>query len=359
MKSQRRMVLPIAGRIQHGEKQGNKVVDLKRFIAKSQNDNMKFLADRFNQNYPNCNSLKIKIFDEEPLYIRYARYNTGGMACYCKENEIKAKQKTQNKWQEVECSESCKFRQKDKNGKTVCNREAILKFMLPDICKDRIWIMQIKGQHSINNLDDYFSFQRRLGNSVVGDYNLFLFEKEQPTANGIYKNQVLNIVEAEDSQNQVINSSVSTNNTQNVEKDANINSKKLISDEQKQSTKPKEQRKEKQEQNIKSKLDVKQLRIETIDESKVTEGDYKNMYCFVSSKFKECQNEKGTSKYLFATFADTEDKQIEVIIPRSYTEDLLECDLGTVMIPELAKKGDFTYPKSMKYLNKCIKKAAA
>ena len=55
MENKTRMI-PIAGKIQHGEKQKNKVVELKRFIAKSQNDAMKFLADRFNEKYPNCNS---------------------------------------------------------------------------------------------------------------------------------------------------------------------------------------------------------------------------------------------------------------------------------------------------------------
>ena len=93
MENRTRMVLPIAGKIQHGEKRQNKVVELKRFIAKTQNETMQFLADRFNEKYPNCNRLKIRIFDEEPLYTRYARYNQSGIACYCKETEELAKQK--------------------------------------------------------------------------------------------------------------------------------------------------------------------------------------------------------------------------------------------------------------------------
>ena len=370
MENRTRMVLPIAGKIQHGEKRQNKVVELKHFIAKTQNETMQFLADRFNEKYPNCNNLKIRIFDEEPLYTRYARYKQSGIACYCKETEDIAKQKNSNGWQEIECTESCEHRQRDKNGKYACNLEGILKFMLPDICNDMIWIMQIKGYTSVTRLRDYFLFQKQLGNSVKGDYVISLNEEIQPTAAGTFKNQILSIVKADNAQNSKVNSNVSTQNTKNVEKDQSNTKKELISDEKKtvkssnsnkkQSSKTTNKTK-KAEQKKMPQVSTKstQVQIETIDESKLKEDDIKDLYYFVSSKFMQFKKDGQIKDYLVLTVADLDDKQLNVIIPPKYTDDLSECDLGTIIFMKLEKKDKFALPLEIKYLNKCIKKAVA
>lgn len=377
MENRTRMVLPIAGKIQHGEKRQNKVVELKRFIAKTQNETMQFLADRFNEKYPNCNRLKIRIFDEEPLYTRYARYNQSGIACYCKETEELAKQKTSNGWQEVKCLESCEYRQRDKNGKYACNLEGILKFMLPDICNDMIWIMQIKGYTSVTRLRDYFFFQKQLGNSVKGDYFISLNEEIQPTAAGTFKNQILSIVKSDNMQNQTVNSNVSTNNTENVEKDANNEKNRLISDEKtttkqskstkKEESKPKTRTKKVEQVNTtqanqntpQKQQSIAQEQIETIDESKLKENDIKDIYYFVSSKFMQFKKDGQMKDYLSLTVANSEDKQLNVIIPPKFTDDLSECDLGTILYMKLEEKEKYALPKEIKYINKCIKKAAA
>ena len=61
------------------------------------------------------------------------RYNQGGTACYCLEGENIAKQKVQNKWQDVECNASCSYAQKDEKGKRACNRVGVLRFLIPSV----------------------------------------------------------------------------------------------------------------------------------------------------------------------------------------------------------------------------------
>ena len=58
--------LPIVGRIQHGMQQivnqRKRVTELGYFIAKTKNNNMNFLLNRFNEKYPKANLFKCSIF---------------------------------------------------------------------------------------------------------------------------------------------------------------------------------------------------------------------------------------------------------------------------------------------------------
>lgn len=223
--------LPIVGRIQHGEQQfinqRKRVTELGYFIAKTKNSNMNFLLNRFDEKYPKQTFLNVTFFNEDPLTIRRIRYNQGGAVCYCMSGTTKGKQKISNKWQDIECSSNCKYCIKQEGAnKPACNYEGTLKFMLPEISEDRIWIMKVTGQQSISNLEEYIGFQKYLGNSLKGTYTIFLNQIEQTNAEGKkFNNFVIDIVKTEDfnsnnnsiSQNDTKNSIISTKNTNNVE----------------------------------------------------------------------------------------------------------------------------------------------
>lgn len=241
--------LPIVGRIQHGEQQvvnqRKRVTELGYFIAKTKNNNMNFLLNRFNEKYPKQTFLNVQFFDEDPLTVRKARYNQGGIVCYCMSGTSKGKQKVSNKWQDIECDSNCKYCIKQEGtSKPACNYEGTLKFMLPEISQDRIWIMKITGQQSISNLEEYIEFQKYLGNSLKGTYTIFLNQIEQTNSEGKkFNNFVIDIVKAEDfNSNNNSNSQIDSKNpiisTQNIdnnipsqvpnEKNTQKDTKKLI-----------------------------------------------------------------------------------------------------------------------------------
>ena len=126
------------------------------FIAKVKDNNLSFLLKRFNEKYPQKSNLHIKFFDETPLTIRRIRYNQNGPICYCMQDTNIGRQKSSNIWKEITCSEDCEYRTRAKDGsKPLCNLEATLKFILPEISTDRVWLMKITGYTSIKRLNGY------------------------------------------------------------------------------------------------------------------------------------------------------------------------------------------------------------
>ena len=110
--------LPIIGRIQHGERTNNRVVELGHFIAKIDDNYMKAYSQKFNEQYKGKQSIEIEFFNEEPLTIKYARYNQSGEVCYCMADSNEANQKTKNGWQKINCDTfKCQYRQKNEQRK--------------------------------------------------------------------------------------------------------------------------------------------------------------------------------------------------------------------------------------------------
>ena len=90
--------LPIVGKIQHGEQQKvnnrTKVVELKHFIAKVRDEELKGFEKRFSEIYPKQNKIEVRFISENPLTVKQARYNQGGLSCYCMDGESKRKAKS-------------------------------------------------------------------------------------------------------------------------------------------------------------------------------------------------------------------------------------------------------------------------
>lgn len=374
--------LPIVGRIQHGEQQfvnqRKRVTELGYFIAKTKNNNMNFLLNRFNEKYPKQTFLNVQFFDEDPLTVRKARYNQGGIVCYCMSGTSKGKQKVSNKWQDIECNSNCKYCIKQEGtSKPACNYEGTLKFMLPEISQDRIWIMKITGQQSISNLEEYIEFQKYLGNSLKGTYTIFLNQIEQTNFEGKkFNNFVIDIVKAEDfNSNNNSNSQIDSKNpiisTQNI--DNNIpsqvpNEKNTQKDTKKTNRQTKTSTKKDAKTNNTNvvtstsdeKNDSQMKQTQVTDEKKNNAPETHQEHCFLyDTEYKNFKKSGKDTEYLIAKVADVNDKTTDVVVKPEFREKIEKCDIGTELIIELEKFGENIISKHIEFVNPIPKKVAA
>ena len=343
------------------------------FIAKIKNDNMQFLLNRFNEKYSKQNYITIRFFDENPLTVRQIRYNQGGAVCYCMEGKEQGKQKVSNVWKNVNCSEDCKYRvASDNASKPACNLEGTLKFLLPEVSSDRIWIMKITGQTSIKRLKSYIGLQKQLGNSLIGDFTLFLNQEEQTNKQGkTFNNYILDIIKKEDfiskdsnSKNESIPQEQSTNKAQTVDnttQNSKSSAKITNINETNNNTKTKKQEKvtPPAEQNIpKEKAEPVQTKQES-NTSASSINEFENYYILLDTSTITLKKDGKPTEYLVGNFVNVEDKTINVVIPPTLSDELKQCDVGTTVILDLSTKGETTFTNSIEYVQKCIKKVAA
>lgn len=378
--------LPIVGRIQHGEQQfinqRKRVTELGYFIAKTKNSNMNFLLNRFDEKYPKQTFLNVTFFNEDPLTIRRIRYNQGGAVCYCMSGTTKGKQKVSNKWQDIECSSNCKYCIKQEGAnKPACNYEGTLKFMLPEISQDRIWIMKVTGQQSISNLEEYIGFQKYLGNSLKGTYTIFLNQIEQTNAEGKkFNNFVIDIVKTEDfnsnnnsiSQNDTKNSIISTKNTNNVENTIPSQSQTQTQTETEKNTKKgtKTSKQTKKSTKTNDTNAVSSMETEKVDSNleqpQITNEPNQNApqtykeHCFLyDTEYKNFKKAGKDTEYLIAKVTDENDKTTDVVVKPEFREKMEKCDIGTELILELQKFGENIISKNIDFVRPILKKVAA
>ena len=345
-----------------------------------QNENMKPYLEKFDNLLKGSKHIDIKFVDDNPLSIKRERYNQGGSACYCMENKTTGRQKIKNLWQPIECNSNCTYLQKDEKGKSACNRIAWLKFYIPQIATDRIWLMKITGQESINNLDNYLKFQKLQGNSLNDTYTLFLYQKEQTNKLGqTFNNYLLDILEKKDftskkTMSQNIDVSPKTTQTVNneiVNQEPNIENGKQSSIKQEQ--------KETNTQELKSteKTSSKSTNVttkkQTKSKSKSTEkadkqpknnteeksNELDNCYALLRTFNKTILNKGQQKAYLMGEFADMDDKISEIAIKPEDAEELSDCDLGTFVKLDIQEIGDLKFAIKLKVLEKRQKNIAA
>ena len=370
MEKTRLVNLPIIGMIQHGKiektpKGTKRVIELNHFVAKVTDEHMIYFLKKFNEIYENKSSIDIEIFDENPLTTKYTRYNQSGIACSCPTASNKAYQKTKNGWQEIECSGDCIHRQRNEQGKCNCNRIGWFKFFMPKICTDRIWLMKITGQTSINRLQDYFILQQMQGKSIKGHYNLFLKQEEVSDFTGkTYNHYILDIVKKSDntffnvSSINELNSELSTekdkavdNNTQNVDISENQNKEnKTKTNTTKKTEKTSIETTNKCEKTTSKKTDVANKNIE--EKTKVQQEDTTdNCYVLMRTYKQDIIQKNGEKKsYVMGEFYDMEDKQINVAIKPEDAEELQKCDMGTVTKMELQAIGNVHFALKLEYV---------
>lgn len=321
---------------------------------------MAFLLNRFNEKYIKQTFLNVKFFDENPLTIRRIRYNQSGAVCYCMANSSKAKQKVDNKWQDIECTSDCQYCiRTEKSNKPACNYEGTLKFMLPEISQDRIWIMKITGQQSITNLEEYINFQKYLGNSLKGNYTIFLTKIEQTNSEGKkFNNFVIDIAKSDDfnsndnliSQTDIQTPIISTENTQNVDNSTSNQTKKR----NKQADKSIKQT---QTNSVQVEKDAKVN--SSVEQPQNSPEIYKE-HCFLYDiEYKTFQKAGKDTEYLIAKITNENDELTDVIIKPEFKAQMEKCDIGTELIIELQKFKNNVISRNIEFVNLIPKKVAA
>ena len=71
----------------------------------------------------------------------------------------------------------------------MCQEEITLKFLIPSVSKDRVWIFQSRSYNTLKNISAYMELQKEIGNSIKGYYKLFLFQKESEKDGKKFKNK--------------------------------------------------------------------------------------------------------------------------------------------------------------------------
>jgi hypothetical protein len=404
MEQTRYVNLPMIGRIQHGLLENNRVKELGYFIVKSEDPYMEKYLQKFNELYKGKQSIDIEIFDKEPLSIKYARYNQSGEVCSCMENSEDAKLKVKNGWQNIKCTENCQYRQRNEQGKAQCNRIAWLKFLIPSISKDRIFLMRITGQRAINRLKEYFNFQKEQQGAVKGQYTLFLRKEEQRNILGqTFNNYILDIMKKDFNQvekipdNQENKQNVSTINAQNVNNTStnvknsppnvvteidtkNNNSKEKIIEEsnvakEEQITESKNgkattKKKSKSKKSVENQEETtskssEQTSNDNTQNSKNTEkteeiDDVKKYFVLESTYTEMIADKQGLEKpYLIGKFHDYNENIIDIAIKPEDTEELQKCDIGTLVKIDIHEALNKKFAVKLEYINKIIKKVAA
>lgn len=338
--------------------------------------------------------IEIEFCNDNPLSKRFERNNQGGKACYCMEGNTTGKQKTKDGWKPIECNEQCQYRQKDEQGNSACNRIGWLKFFIPSICQNRIWLMRITGQESINRLDAFINLEKAQEHNLKGRYILFLKQKEQTSkATGkSYNNYILDIVKKEDfifepQIPQTEQKDLSTKNTQNVNNNvkkeqqntvtkpvttqkSNMETKnaevtkpkednKQIQNETTNITEPKETTKPKRQTKSKTKKAEEKPK-ETTNEKQQDAENYDNYYVFESLSSEKIQTKSGPKDYTIGKFYDMQDKQHNIIVKPEYASELQNCELGTlVQFTEIKEIEGRKFALDLNFIQKMEKNIAA
>ncbi len=370
-----------------------RVKDYGYFIAKIQENNMQQYLDKFDELIKGKTTLDIQLLGKDTFTIKRVRYNQGGAACYCMDGEDTGRIKEKNLWKPTPCNSSCSYLQKDANGKTACNRIAWLKFFIPEISMDRIWLMRITGQQSIDNIDSYLQLQELQGNSLNNLFTLFLTRKEQTNFLGNkFNNYVLDIVKKGDfiskpqiPQTNQIPKDLSTENAQNVNNNVEKEQKNTVSrpittqksnvetknaedtqskentkqtettnvTEKKETTKPKKQTKSKTKK-------AEEKSKESTTEKKHETDNYDNYYVFESLSSEKIQTKSGLKEYTIGKFYDMKDKPHNIIIKPEYVSELQNCELGTIVqFTEIKEIEGRKFALDLNFIQKMEKNIAA
>lgn len=386
MEQTRNTNLPIIGMVQHGIQIQNpngtkRAKELGHFIAKIQDNYMQKFLQKFKELYEGKKYIEIEFVNDNPLTKKFVRYNQGGEMCYCLEGNNIGSQKTKNGWKPIECNTvECPYRQRNEVGKTACNRIGWLKFFIPLISMDRIWLMKITGQTSIDRLDSYIKIQKAQGNSLNNRYILFLKQEEQENkfTGQKFNNYILDILKKEDflleqiipqtseisvkqstanaeNVNNVVNQElkvINNNTNSNITKEETTKANKINS---KQSTTAKKQTKSKtkKEENKSKETELGETKTDNAEE-------LKNCYALLNTFTEKLTNKQGESKeYLIGEFTDMQDNISNIVIRPEDSKEIAECDLGTFVKLDLSEIGGRKFAMKLEFIEKRLKNIAA
>lgn len=337
---------------------------------------MKHYIEKFDKLIKGKQSIDIKFLDDDPLTVLYERNNQSGKICYCMEDETMGKQKVKNIWQPIECTTKCQYLQKGPNGKKACNRIAWLKFFIPEVSIDRLWLMKITSQEAIDNLKGYFVTQKLQGNSLKGIYTIFLYQKEQTDWQGkTHNNYLVDLVE-KNTNIQYVTQQVNQNIEQSPAIQAEIKetaetteNKELEQQEKTNNIENKENEAESKENKRKSQIkDTKAKKAKTTqatieatnqDKSDVINNETYVDYALLSVAEEIIDTPKGKKTYVVGEFCDLNDKVSKIIIKPEFANELIKCNMGTMVKLVIQEKVGLKFATELIYTSKLLKKEVA
>ena len=332
MEKTRYVNLPVIGIVQHGEQVptangGKRAKELGHFIAKVQDMYMQGYLRKFDELYKGKTSIEIEFITDEPFSAKYSRSNQSGQVCYCMFGTDEANQKTKDGWQKIKClGSNCQYRQKKKVGPPDCKKVGWLKFIIPKIATDRIWLMRITSQQAVDTLYQYFSLQKEQGKSVKGKYILFLKQVENSKDGKTFNNYIIDIIKKED----FISNTTTPQKEENSQEQSTTNEQIVNNNVEKNTEKSNETLKEKTKKKVTKKSTKKVTKIEVSENPNVDK-----CYYFTNHHTEEFMKDGKPKEYFIGEFYDMTDKPVNFIVKPELVEPILECGIGSVLETEI------------------------
>ena len=346
---------PIAGCLKHGIQEANRPRELGYFIVKVQESAMQHLQQKFDQLYNEQKEIIIYFFSDDAYSIKKVKRNQSGISCYCLNNSAKAKEKVNRKWIEKDCVKDCEFRQSKNNQKPLCLDEITLRFLIPNISKDRIWIFQSRSYHTINNIQSYIELQKLLGNSIQGYYKLFLSQKVSEKDGNKFTNYVVDIVKVEES-----DFKTKTNDLETPVSNTNVSVvQEKIEEEKTQNktsntNKPKAKTKNTSEIQTKIKSSPKSINSEVIMPTKENINKY---YILLDTGTIELTKKGQKVTYITGKFVNNDNQELEIILHPDFADEIAQCNLGSQFLLDTEYIGGRIYATNCQTIQKQLKEA--
>ena len=315
---------------------------------------MQGYLQKFDELYKGKTYIEIEFISDEPFSAKYSRSNQSGQVCYCMFGTDQANQKTKDGWQKVDClGQECQYRQKKENGPSDCKKVGWLKFLIPKIATDRIWLMKTTSTQAIDSLNEYFSLQKAQGNSVKGRYILFLKQVENSKDGKTFNNYIVDIMKKEDFYSVTKNPEIEVNRQeQSIANVQTVNNS--VENTQKQENK-KTQEKTKETKNKTTKGKTKKTTKIIIEEN----PDVDKCYYFTGHHTETFNKDGKPKEYFIGEFYDMTDKPINFIVKPELIDTILECGIGSVFEAEIQKFNDKKIMSDVKFVQNNEKNIAA
>ena len=345
---------PIAGCLKHGIQENNRPRELGYFIAKIQENAMQHLQQKFNQLYNEQKEVIIYFFSEDAYTIKKVKRNQSGTSCYCLNNSTKAKEKVNKKWIEKECLKECEFRQSKNNQKPMCQDEITLRFLIPNISKDRVWIFQSRSYHTINNIKSYIELQKLLGNSIQGYYKLFLSQKVSEKDGNKFTNYVVDIVKIEESDLKPQTNNVETPVSNTI---TSIPQEKTKETKTQAKTNTTEKTKTKPKNNTKTQTTIQSKQKNTKQEDTIvpTEENINKYYILLDTGTVELTKKGQKVKYTTGKFVNNDNRELEILFTPNFADEIAQCNLGSQFLLDTQKIGGRIYATTCQTIQKQLK----
>lgn len=274
--------------------------------------------------------------------------------------QIRPIKKHKNGWQKIKClGQECQYRQKKEVGPPDCRKIGWLKFLLPKIATDRIWLMKITSQQAIDALDEYFSLQKEQGNSVKGKYILFLKQIKNLKDGKKMSNYIVDIMKKEDFIS-MTNSQIPLN-VENIPKQSTTNEQIVnnnienIEESAKENVKPKKKETKKATTTKSSKGKSKNVKTIMVSEN----PDMNKCYYFTKHHMETFMKDGKPKDYFIGEFYNMKDEPVNFVVKPDLIDAILECGTGSVVEVDIQEFKDKKILTNIKFVQNNEKNIAA